>query len=204
MRSSPQAYPKKCKRSTSQANTLGGRHATYEGRTEAPESEGSGPSITTVLDAMMATQVFGQVLPHGTKPAHWPAGVHELAQRFRLHHYIRVRTSAECRDLVLRGHEVRVSLEVTEEWHNPPTGVTDIRNPDSLDSRVLTHRPCPPTSTAIGDCLSSRDSWGAKWGHNGWGAFSPDVFDRYVIEAWKPDRHRDRSTGPAQGKGWSC
>src|SRR5947208_3658799 len=72
-----------------------------EGRTAVPESEGVWP-----INHLRAFRYFGDpgphVIPRGTKPDDWPPGIDDLARVFRLHHYARVMSSTECRDLVVR------------------------------------------------------------------------------------------------------
>jgi esterase/lipase superfamily enzyme/GNAT superfamily N-acetyltransferase len=138
------------------------------------------------INACRVTRYYGDPggahCPWHSKPSEWPANVDDLARQFRLHHYFRVWNASECRQLVFRGVEVRVALEVTEEWHDPPGGVIGIPLPSSpvLGAHAIPIRAYDSDK----DGFPFQNSWGETWGNHGSGFLPALVLDRYMIEAW--------------------
>jgi esterase/lipase superfamily enzyme/GNAT superfamily N-acetyltransferase len=152
----------------------------FEGRAGADEAEGVWP-----INHSRVFRYYGDPgesrCPDHSKPSDWPANIQNMARQFRLHHYFRVWNAAQCRDLVLRGVGIGLSLEVTEEWHDPPDGIIEIPDGAPVLGSHAVH--------IMGYDGETRrfvfpNSWGEQWGKKGFGALSADIFDRFIIEAW--------------------
>lgn len=115
-------------------------------------------------------------------PSAYPPDIEELARRVRLHHYFRVWSSQECRDLVLDNHEVRLGIEVTEEWHDPPAG--EVPDPASGTPVLGSHAVPLVQYDHTLDRFLFPNSWGERWGDEGWGSVSSGYVDAHMVEAW--------------------
>jgi esterase/lipase superfamily enzyme/GNAT superfamily N-acetyltransferase len=151
-----------------------------EGRSAADESEGVW-LINLNRVWRHVGDPGGAMCPVNSRPPEWPANVHETAQRYRLHHYVRVWDSSQCREILSHGTNVTVALEVTEEWYDPAGGIIEVAH----ESPVLgSHCVAITKFDFENGKFVFPNSWGKDWGESGWGALSADVFDRFVIEAF--------------------
>ncbi len=154
-----------------------------ENRASAPIHEGVWP-----INHNRVVRYFGDPgyanCQWNSDPNDWPSNIDELARQFRIHHYFRVWSANDCREIVCRGVEVRVSMEVTEEWHDPPGGIIEIPPPTSpvLGAHAI---PIHEYDTA-NDRFPFQNSWGAEWGDHGRGSLPAPLIDRFLIEAWCP------------------
>jgi esterase/lipase superfamily enzyme/GNAT superfamily N-acetyltransferase len=154
---------------------------TLEGRADASDAEG-----IWGISAWRVEKYLGDPTAHhiarDCPPANWPARVGELARLFRLHHYFRVWTAEECRNYLRDIREVRVAVEVTEEWHDPPDGVVSDPPPGSptLGAHAIPIVEYDPAT----DRFLFPNSWGERWGHQGGGSISTRYIDTYLVEGW--------------------
>ncbi len=152
-----------------------------EGRESAAESEGA-----WILTGCRVRRHIGDP---GAK--RWPYKLREkpsegdpasLHPRVRFHHYFRVLSSAECLKVARAFNAVRVGIEVTEEWHDPPNGVISLI---PAGSPILGSHCVPVAAFAQKTGMFVfPNSWGEKWGDQGWGMIAPELIDRYLVESW--------------------
>jgi esterase/lipase superfamily enzyme/GNAT superfamily N-acetyltransferase len=100
----------------------------------------------------------------------------------RLHHYFRILSSADAHRVIQSLGGFSLSIEVTEEWYDPPDGIIASIPPNSpvLGSHAIGGLQHAPGS----NLLLFPNSWGEKWGHEGWGMIAPELIDRYLVECW--------------------
>lgn len=152
-----------------------------EGRSEANLSEGVWP-----INCWRCERRFG--LPgrdifNVAAGGDVPDSTFLAARQMRRLSYARVHNATEAAQVINSGEEIRFATRVTSEWYNPPDGI--IEAPTS-DARICGSHSVPlvEINRAHGEMFLFRNSWGSDWGHNGWGAISPELFDQFQIEAW--------------------
>lgn len=113
-----------------------------------------------------------------------PSGVDLKAKPNRSHHYQRVRSAIDCSLVLSRGGTFKAAFEITEQWFDAPDGIIEM--PEDEAPIVGSHavRFVPRYLENRGFVFAN--SWGEEWGNHGFGALSPEFFDRYLIEAWVP------------------
>lgn len=160
--------------------------------------EGSDPrdrrSGVWSLNYLRVCRGWGQIpeweaAPDGALP---DASQHDNAAKNNcIDSYSRVWDFADCRLAFARNSAPSASFLVTKMWKNPPEGRLDF-DQDHLPilgghclgmSPPLFYSPCP-IEWEEDDFLVSRNSWGAKWGNNGWAAMTKWFFNRYMYSAW--------------------
>ena len=126
--------------------------------------------------------------PYVGSPPNWPPseppGLDDLAKPRRCQHYQRVRSARECCRLLGRLIAVAASFEITDQWFNALDGVITL--PASTDEIVGSH--CISICGFDMQMLAFRfqNSWGDKWGVQGFGYLPFEFFDRYLVESWVP------------------
>lgn len=105
-----------------------------------------------------------------------------LARANRLLGYLRVRTSLECKQLILGKSGVELAVEITRSWFNAPNGLIPMPSPS--DKIIGSH-----AFHVLGYDNNKRlfkfvNSWGISWGDEGCGYLPYDYFDKYVVECW--------------------
>jgi GNAT superfamily N-acetyltransferase len=99
--------------------------------------------------------------------------------------YRRIRSSAEAERHILRvWPSVPVSVDVFASWANPPADDV-IPMPKEgerplAESHLVVLQRCVPERKAF----VFRNTWGDKWGKEGWAALSYDYVDRHAFESW--------------------
>ena len=119
-------------------------------------------------------------------PENWPPDdspeFDRLAKPNRILLYQRIRDAKDaCHFLARYGH-VSASFEITSQWFDAPNG--EISIPEPSDAFVGGH--------AVSLCgyhpnehrFKFANSWGEKWGVNGYGSLPYDFFDQFLTEAW--------------------
>ena len=110
-----------------------------------------------------------------------PPAPDSLGPRTRTHHYYRIISSEELVK-ACNATGTNISIEVTEEWHNPNEGIVSPISPNSL---VLGTHCIAILAYEIGQHLFVfPNSWGEEWGARGWGAISPSDIDRFLVEGY--------------------
>lgn len=116
-------------------------------------------------------------------PPQEPPGIDQLARGHRITSYQRVRDLEEGRRLLAAGRIFPASFNIVpEDWWHAPDGT--IPAPDSDAAPTAAH-----TIDIVGyddatGRLTFSNSWGSRWGADGYGTVSYDFFDRYLNEAW--------------------
>jgi esterase/lipase superfamily enzyme len=106
--------------------------------------------------------------------------VSELMRRTRLFGYFRIPYSEAVVQFLRNNKEVRFSMEITADWYDPPEGILPRvdASPEFLSSHAV-----PLIACADGNMVF-QNSWGAEWGHNGFGMFPVQNWDSTIIDAW--------------------
>ena len=76
-----------------------------------------------------------------------------------------------------------IVVEVFESSNNPPLGYLPMPRPGEK-SRGLHGMALTGGWKDLGECLQLRNSWGRKWGEEGYGWLSRSYAERYMTEAW--------------------
>ncbi|WP_167767661.1 GNAT family N-acetyltransferase [Bradyrhizobium frederickii] len=122
--------------------------------------------------------------PYDTRiwPPEEPEGMDTAAKKHRICAYQRVRTLGECKLALARQCPVQLSMRIVpEDWRNPPEN--RIPMPANESSLTANHAIC-----VVGyderDHLIIQNSWGEKWGDQGYAYLPQRYFERYHTEAW--------------------
>jgi esterase/lipase superfamily enzyme/GNAT superfamily N-acetyltransferase len=106
----------------------------------------------------------------------------EKARSFRKLCYYRITSAEEAIRLLSKDREVRFAFEITCDWYDPEDGIlpTLAESPEFLNSHAV--------PIIAFDSQTRRfvfpNSWGTEWGHNGWGQFPIENWDRSIVSAW--------------------
>lgn len=113
-----------------------------------------------------------------------PAGIDSVAKNYRVGPYMRVRSIAGCKDSILsEGATVRVSLNISNKWANPPGG--RIPPPSPEDISLPTHHVPLVGYDRTHDEFKFANSWGRAWGDKGFGYISSESLGSTWWEGWK-------------------
>jgi len=115
-------------------------------------------------------------------PMEEPIGIDKMAKENRIGVYQRVRTLCECKIVISTESPVSVVLPITSDWHDTRDGV--IRIPSSTEPIIGNHMItiCGYDDTKL--LLKFANSWGTKWGENGYGYLPYSYFENHFIESW--------------------
>jgi hypothetical protein len=112
-----------------------------------------------------------------------PANVDEIAKRYRLLYYQRLRTEEECILACARGIDAKFALEISKAWkpEYAPQGKIPLNSPFPP---VTIHSIPVLEYDFDGRQFIFSNSWGREWGLNGLGFLPFGYLSRYLIEAW--------------------
>ncbi|HQZ67075.1 MAG TPA: hypothetical protein PLY87_18415, partial [Planctomycetaceae bacterium] len=123
--------------------------------------------------------IANSIVPFEQKIADIPAKIWDLARQARLFGYFRVPYSNGTIRLLQHEHEVRLGLEITTDWYDPPDGL--IPALDERSAFIGSH--AVPLMSYVHGRFMFRNSWG-EWGHHGHGAFPLENWDKSIIDSW--------------------
>ena len=122
-------------------------------------------------------------LPDAAWPPVEPEGIDAIAKERRFLPYKRVRTIDDCKRILLSGEpSVRVSLDISEKWTNPPEG--RIPAPSPTDLIFSTHYISLVGYDRQRNEFTFHNSWG-NWGRNGYGDIAAETLAATWWEGWK-------------------
>jgi GNAT superfamily N-acetyltransferase len=123
--------------------------------------------------------------PFSWPPSVEPPGLDDLAKQHRINHYFRVRTLDECkRTLAFRG-PVLASFEMAQEWYDAPGGVIPV--PSASTQYVGAHSVLLVGYDDTQQQFKFINSWGVRWGDEGFGYLPYAIFDAAWDEGWFMD-----------------
>ncbi|HRX77441.1 MAG TPA: C1 family peptidase [Pirellulaceae bacterium] len=153
-----------------------------------PESfiDDAGTSLKAALDvARKYGCVTESVLPFegrlypGTSRAFYIS-----AALFKINMYIRIQSIIEWKRWLVQQGPILIRVEVDKTWHNPSNGRLEFYDPFLPgDPRAGGHAAAVVGYTESGDFII-RNSWGSRWGSDGYAFASPLYVDRAVSEAF--------------------
>jgi GNAT superfamily N-acetyltransferase len=134
-----------------------------------------------------------------------PPGLDQSAKRHRIHHYERVRNSAEVRKILAHNkkslsklrkdpsfnpptgqfHEMQFAFEVTREFLTAPRGLISVPSPES--PVVGTHCVALLGYSRSQGWFEFHNNWGVDWGNNGQGYMPSRFVDEWMTESWAVD-----------------
>jgi hypothetical protein len=112
-----------------------------------------------------------------------PPHIDSAAKQHRGCFYKRVRTIADCIEETKHGLGAGVSLDITDKWANPVGGKIPPSAP--TDIVVATHFVTIEHYDGGSDVFRFRNSWGDKWGDQGYGYISRKDLQASWWEGWK-------------------
>jgi hypothetical protein len=131
----------------------------------------------------MFGNVTGNIWPY--EPDIWPPAEPEdldtKAAPFRMHHYFRVRDESEMKQSLANGFPVTISIPYYHQWRSTEGGV--IQFPGQNETAIGMHAMAIVGYRDDHQYFHFRNSWGAKWGDNGYGWLPYGYFDQYGVEA---------------------
>ncbi len=74
------------------------------------------------------------------------------------------------------------AAEITRSWFNAPKGVIPMPNPN--DEIIGSHAVCILGYNDHKGMFKFVNSWGTSWGDKGFGYFSYEFFEKFLIECW--------------------
>ncbi len=126
--------------------------------------------------------------PYTSSVDNWPPpeppGLDAKAKQRRCHHYQRVRSAHDCRVLLANCLPVSASFEITDQWFDAEHGV--ITMPEPGDKIIGSHCVCIVGFDLANCNFIFVNSWGEKWGVNGFGFLPMAYFDKYFVSSWQP------------------
>lgn len=116
-------------------------------------------------------------------PPKEPSGMDAVAKRHRLCGYQRVRTLEECKLALGCDCPVQLSIRIVPgDWVSPHEN--RIALPIDESKLTSTHSICVVGHDDERDHLIIRNSWGPKWGDEGYAYLPQRYFERFQTEAW--------------------
>jgi hypothetical protein len=114
-----------------------------------------------------------------------PPGMDEIAKKYRIFRYQRIRNPQECLLAVRNRHPVMAAFEITREWFETVNGVIDLPPMDSaiVGSHQVTIIGADESFTVFSGSERKLflfdNSWGRAWGVDGRGFLTWDFFSRW-------------------------
>lgn len=110
-----------------------------------------------------------------------PSGLDEKATPYRIHHYFRVRNESEIKHTLAAGIPVSISTPIFSQWYKAENGV--IQFPEARESILERHAVLIIGYRENEQYFHFVNSWGKKWGDDGYGWLPYGFFDQYGIDA---------------------
>jgi Papain family cysteine protease len=116
-------------------------------------------------------------------PTEEPKSIDRLAKKQRIGVYQRVHSVAECKILLRRNIWVRPSILINRrQWADAKDGI--IKAPQTIGNDVDVHSISLFKYNDVKSEFQFSNSWGTKWGDNGYGYLPYEYFERFMIESW--------------------
>jgi GNAT superfamily N-acetyltransferase len=127
--------------------------------------------------------------PYNGEASAWPPieppGLDDLAKPFRSGCYQRVRTPLECKTVLAKEQPVLISLDITDKWATAPNGRIPPSSPS--DVTIGSHAVVLVGYDDRSSEFMFQNSWGKKWGDQGYGYIPYEVFEATWWEGWLSD-----------------
>ena len=121
-------------------------------------------------------------------PPEEPPNMDRCASIHKIFAYQRIRSSIECEQALSAGSAF-VSVDMTNLWANSKNG--KIKLPSKDDEINARHAFCIVGCNNRKKEFKFQNSWGIKWGDQGYGYLPYEYFDRLLNEAWIIILHED-------------
>lgn len=106
----------------------------------------------------------------------------DAAYKYRIVSYARLYTLAEIKKSLASNGPLAMSVEVYTSFFDAPNGV--IPMPSKSDSLEGGHAICIAGYDDAKRRVKFKNSWGPKWGDDGYGYLSYDYVEKYMMDSW--------------------
>lgn len=172
--------------------------------TPLAEQEKGVSLYTAARVAKMFGNVTRDIWPYDptTWPPIEPEDLDKKAAPYRIHHYLRVRNEREIKGTLANRTPVLLSVPYFAQWGSTANGVIEF--PCQNEIPIGMHAVLVIGYRDDNQYFHFQNSWGTKWGDNGFGWLPYGYFDRYGVEAvalseltaqYVPQRFLERSRG---------
>jgi len=156
---------------------------------EGTLAQGPKPGVW-FINAYRARAGWGNVpvsrFPYDASGVPWPPveppGLDQIAKFNRILFYQRLFCLDEIKILLCNMESVQISVPITKQWYSAPSGL--IAMPKHPSEFIDMHAVQPVGYDDSTQLLLIRNSWGTKWGENGYGYLPYDYLDSHIQEVW--------------------
>jgi C1A family cysteine protease len=151
----------------------------------SPDEEGTYPRVAMkmLLKYGTPTENYWPYRPHQTdKPK---AGASKAALKYRVMAYARIRTMLEMRRSLVINGPFLAGVDVYESWFTNKASSTGlIPMPKKSEQYQGGHAICIVGYDDSRKLLKFKNSWGDRWGNEGYGCLAYDYMRQYCVDAW--------------------